>query len=176
MHPSGVRKGTMDKWRTPGSENITTVFISRQPIYDRSGKMFAYQLLYDRDALTRALSAKDQKAGSEFFVNTLLKWGMEPLGNGTPAFIGMTRTFILQNYCKSLPKDGVVLEISRDIEPDDAVIRFLTELRTAGYNIAFDDFDFKTQTRRVLDLANYVKIGFKTLPKTEIAQQLSFLK
>ena len=43
---------------------MTTVFISRQPIYDRRGKMFGYQLLYDRDVLSRALSAKDQKEGS----------------------------------------------------------------------------------------------------------------
>src|SRR5262245_23661642 len=173
---SGVRKGTMDKPRAPGSENITTIFISRQPIYDRSGKMFAYRLLYDPNTLTRALSAKDPKAGSEFFLNTLLKWGMEPLGNGTPTFLGMTRTFILQNYCKSLPKDGVVLEIPPDIEADDEVIRLLTELRTAGYNIALDDLDFTAQTRQVLELANYVKMGFKTLNKDEIVGQLSFLK
>jgi len=159
-----------------GSENMTTVFISRQPIYDRRGKMFGYQLLYDRDVLSRALSAKDQKEGSEFFLKTLMKWGMEPLGNGTPAFIGVTRTSLLQNYCKSLPKDGVVLEIPRDIEPDDAVIRCLTELRTSGYNIAFDDFDFTTQTRRLIDLANYVKICFNRLPKAEIVQQLVYLK
>src|SRR5213593_3991469 len=158
------------------SENMTTVFIARQPIYDRSGKMFGYQLLYDRDALTRAISAMDQKAGSEFFLNTLLKWGMEPLGNGTPAFIGITRTSLLQNHCKSLPKEGVVLEIPGDVETDDAVIRFLTELRTSGYNLAFDDFDFKAQTRRVLDLANYVKICLNTLSRDEIVHQLSFLK
>src|SRR5436309_215416 len=53
---------------------------------------------------------------------------------------------------------------------------FLTELRTAGYNIAFDDFDFTTQTRRVLDVANYVKICFNRLPRAEISEQLSFLK
>jgi len=159
-----------------GSENMTTIFISRQPIYDRSGKMSGYQLLYDRDALTRALSAMDQKAGSEFFLNTVLKWGMEPLGNGTPAFIGITRTVLLQNYCTSLPKDRVVLEIPGDVEPDDAVIRFLTELRKAGYNIAFDDFDFTTETRRVLDVANYVKICFNRLRRAEITEQLSFLK
>src|SRR3989442_5006999 len=108
-----------------GSENMTTIFISRRPIHDRSSMMSGYQLLYDRDALTRALSAMDQKAGSEFYLNTVLKWGMEPLGNGTPAFIGITRTVLLQNYCTSLPKDRVVLEIPGDVEPDDAVIRFL---------------------------------------------------
>src|SRR5438094_2672087 len=160
----------------PGSENMNTVFISRQPIYDRSGKLFAYQLVYAHDALSRILSAKDQKAGSEFFLNTLLKWGVEPLGNGTPAFIGMTRTFILQNYSKSFPKDGVVLEIPRDIEPGDTVIRFLTELRTSGYNLALDDFDFTEQTRPALDVANYVKIGFGRLPKDRILEQLSMLK
>src|SRR5947208_13912347 len=77
-----------------GSENMTTIFISRQPIDDRSGKMPGYQLLYDRDALTRPLSAMDQDTGSQFFLNTVLKWCSGAFGIRTPAFIGLTRTLL----------------------------------------------------------------------------------
>lgn len=153
--------------------NSNTVFISRRPIYNQSGAVCAYELVYDCEALTRMLAPKDPKAAFETFSNTFLKGAVEPLGDGTTAFIRMSRAFILQNYCKSLTKHGIVLEVTQ-LELDDVVNSYLTELRTAGYTIALDNFDFSV---RPPDFVNTVKIPFEKLPPpNDIAQMLTMLK
>src|SRR5262249_28720558 len=72
--------------------------------------------------------------------------------------------------------ERVVLEISHDVEPDEAVIGSLNELSQSGYSIALDDFDFSEQKRPMLDVANYVKLDFERFSREEISKQFSILK
>lgn len=150
------------------------IFVSRQPIYTRSIELFAYELLYRNDALEHALLANGEKAAFEVFLNTFCDAGLEPLVGENLAFINIKRMFILQDYCKALPKERVVLEVSRDVEPDEPVIHALTALSDSGYKLALDDYT--DRNRPLLELADYVNFDFERFTRDEISNQLLKLK
>ena len=152
------------------------MFVSRQPIYNRSIDLFAYELIYPFDVLERTIAEKSEPAGVEFFLNTLLSTGLESLVGDTLAFIHITRPMILQDDYKAIPKERVVLEISREIEPDAAVLGSLSALTKSGYKIALDDFNDTEQTRPILELADFVSVNFKNLSAEDIPERLARLK
>src|SRR4030095_3236433 len=84
------------------------------------------------------------------------------------------RMFILQDYCKALPAEGVVLEVSRNVGSDDSVLRSLTGLMKSGYKVALDDFDFNDPNGPLLGLANYVNVNFDSPPEA-VSKQLSMV-
>ena len=109
----------------PGAGTNDVVFVARQPIYTREAQLFAYQLLYQRDVVERALSANSGNASGEPFLNAFLGLSsMESLVGENVAFVSVARTFILQDYCATLAKEKAVLEISPGIEIDENVLSF----------------------------------------------------
>jgi c-di-GMP-related signal transduction protein len=165
----------MEKSRSAAAD-ASVIYVSRQPIYSRSGDLFAYELLYPFDLFDNVLAAKDEKSGDEFFQTTFLKEALEPLVDDALAFIGVTRTFALRDYCRALPKEKVVLEIPRLVESDEAVSRLIKGVTDLGYTIGLDDFDSTDQNRPLLEVATYVNLNFGKLPGEEIYKQLSMLK
>jgi EAL and modified HD-GYP domain-containing signal transduction protein len=145
------------------------VFVSRQPIFGRSLDLFGYELLYRSDVLDDVLVKRGDKG--QAFLNTFADLGLE---SDRRAFINVSRVFILQDYCKALPADAVVLEISRSVRPDESVIRSLTDLSKSGYKLALDDFDFTECGGPMLDIANYVNVNFDSPPEA-ISKQLSMV-
>jgi EAL and modified HD-GYP domain-containing signal transduction protein len=155
--------------RFPAPEINNVVFVSRQPIYTSSARLFAYQLLYRRDVVEQALL---EKADNELFLNMFLD--LESLVGGSRAFISVPRPFILQDYCRVLPKEKVVLEISPDVCIDETVLLSLRTLSELGYKLALDDFD-NTEQNPALELANYVNLNFARLTHEDIFSQFSTL-
>jgi EAL and modified HD-GYP domain-containing signal transduction protein len=171
----------MDKSTTEVQQSLATpyngvVFVSRQPIYTRSIEVFAYELLYRNDVLQQALRANGDKDASAAFLNTFCDVGLEPLVGESLAFININRMFILQDYCKALPKKRVVLEVSPDVDPDESVISALTALRDSGYSLALDDFGYCERNLPLLNLANYFSLDFKSLAHEEISNRVLELK
>ena len=140
------------------------MFVSRQPIYNRSIDLFAYELAYPG------------QTGAEAFINAFLNPGLEPLVGATPAFVHLPLQLILQDDFKALPKERVVLEISREIELDSAVLGSLTALTKSGYKLALDDFVYADETRPALELAHFASLNFEKLSAEDISKQFAALK
>jgi EAL and modified HD-GYP domain-containing signal transduction protein len=157
-------------------ERSGIALVARQPIYGRSVNLFAYELLYRHDLVEQAVFTNGDRATAEVVLNTFLDMGLEQLVGNSLAFLNITRTFILEDYCTALPTHRIVLEILEDVEPDEAVIRSLKELSAAGYALALDDFRYSEQKRPLLELADYVKLDFRMFTPEEIAQQVPLLK
>jgi len=141
-------------------------FISRQPIYDRSVNLFAYQLLY----------ANDENLTAEVFLNTFLDLGLEAIVGDSPAFINVTRKFLLDGYCSTPPKGKVVLGIPWDIQPDESVIKAIASLSGLGYSISIDYLDDVELQHPLLKLANFVNVNFETFTNEEAAGHLQRLR
>ena len=166
----------MNKSNSAEDTDNNILFVSRQPIYSPSSDLFAYELLYSLEVIEQVLAARGERAGADVFLKTLQNAGLEPILGDTLAFINITPTFILEDYCKALPKEKVVFEIRGHAEPDEAVVRSLSALRQSGYNFALDEFAYTEQTRPILELANYAYLNFQGLTPEEISKQLAMLK
>jgi EAL and modified HD-GYP domain-containing signal transduction protein len=158
------------------SENASKVIVARQPICRQSSSVFAYEILYRNEFLEKAAVTNADEATAGVLVKTFMEIGLERLVGKTPAFLNVTRQFLLSDYCFILPKGRVVLEVLEDIEPEDQVVRALTKLRKRGYSIALDDFCFSEDKRPLLQVADYVKIDFRAETPSTLVQQIPILK
>lgn len=148
--------------------------ISRQPIYDVNRNLFAYELLY-RNRFDTSESLCGDESTAEV-LRTFMEVGLDRIVGNSPAFVNMTRRFILGDYRSLLPRDRVVLEVLESVTPDEAVIGALSKLRAEGYRIALDDFVFSEDKRPLLELAHFVKIDLRMFAGNSLIEQLEHLK
>jgi EAL and modified HD-GYP domain-containing signal transduction protein len=126
------------------------VLVARQPIYDRGLTVSAYKLLVQQRG------SEDEAATS----NTIAELGLN-LVMGHPAYIRVSRTFLLEGYARTLPADRVVFEISPDVGLDPEVTEAIRELAADRYPIALDGFVFGGSLHELLDIASVVKLDVR---------------
>ena len=115
------------------------VFVARQPILDRSGRVFAYELLHREPTTGPGQAAvSDERATARVLTDGLLAIGFEALTGGSHAFINVSRQFLLDGVPAGLPPGTVVFGIGADVEADDDVVRACQGLHAVGFSLAID--------------------------------------
>ncbi len=149
------------------------ILVGRQPIYNSQLNIVAYELLFRSSKSHQTANFEDgDKATSKLILNTFLDFGLDNLVGKLPAYINMTRNFLLGNKVMPLDKEQVVLEILEDVEIDDEVINAVKSLSEQGYTIALDDFIFDETHKQILPYINIIKIDILNLSNDEIKQQI----
>ena len=113
--------------------------MARQPIFDRSEKVFGYELLF-RDGIEDYFRASDADAASRSTVDSSLRMELDVLCDGRRAFINCTRDVLLNDHVTLLPSEQTIVEVLESVEADGLVLAACQRLREAGYLIALDDF------------------------------------
>jgi c-di-GMP-related signal transduction protein len=143
--------------RTAGPEQPC---VARQPIFDRRGQVFAYELLFRPSQSASASGVSSDDATARVIVDSLLSIGLDTLTGGKRAFINLTRETLVSGAATLLPADKVVIELLEDLQPDDEVRQACTALKKAGYSLALDDFAYSNPSAELLQFADYVKVDF----------------
>jgi c-di-GMP phosphodiesterase len=152
------------------------VLVSRQPIFRADMAVMGYELLF-RDNDTESASISDgARATAQVINNSLMEIGMDELVGRHPAFVNFERTMLMGNYCESLPRERMVIEILETVTPDEAVMHRLRELRSKGYRIALDDFIFTTPISPLVEVADFVKLDLMASSWPEIEKAVSVLR
>ncbi|MCD6303589.1 MAG: HDOD domain-containing protein [Planctomycetes bacterium] len=137
-----------------------TVFVARQPIFDRDKKVYGYELLF-RSGLENYYNALDaDKATVDVISNSFFVIGFDKLTDGKRAFINFTRNLLVRGVAGLLPREAVAIEILEDITPDDEIIAVCSQLKKAGYTVAMDDFVYKDRDNPLVRYADIVKVDF----------------
>jgi c-di-GMP-related signal transduction protein len=139
------------------SDDRTLVHVGRQPIYDRAGRLTAYELLFRDNPGADTAARRNATASSRVMVAAFTEFGLEQLVGSRLCFINLTREFLVGELALPFGPSRVVLEILETIDVDDRVIAGVTALAEQGYKIALDDFE-RGGHERLLDLADYIKI------------------
>ena len=135
-------------------------FIARQPIFDRNGKVYAYELLF-RSGLHNYFDCDDQdQAAASVIANSSLLFGLTEMTSNSKAFINCTRKVLLENYMTVLPKEQAVVEILEHVEPDAEIVEACRHLKKQGYILALDDFVYHKNYEPLLELADIIKVDF----------------
>ena len=124
-------------------------FVARQPILDRSGGVYGYELLA-RSGNGNIFDGSDPTAATCRTIDTSLLIGTNSLTEGRRAFINCTREILLSDMVTVLPSKVCVLEILEDVEPDREVLERCRSLRKSGYTLAMDDYTGDLKYRAVL--------------------------
>ncbi len=132
--------------------------VARQPLFDARRQVEGYELLFRSGDDNRALVVDAEAATSEVILTAFTEIGLPRLVGAHPAWINVSRRFLLEGYALPLPADQVVLEILEDVEPDEAVLHATRRLKRAGYTIALDDFVYDPSFDPLIELADVVKV------------------
>ena len=148
----------------------TLIHIGRQPVYDWSGVVFGYELLFRSGPHEEAASRRTSYATSQVIVNAFTEFGLEQLVGGRRCFINLTREFLVGELPLPFDPDHAVLEILETVEIDDEVVDCVQRLTELGYEIALDDFVFGLGHERLLGMASYVKLDLLIREADELAE------
>jgi c-di-GMP-related signal transduction protein len=141
-----------------------TVFVSRQPILDATGKVFGYELLH-REAVSAAPGTNGEAAeaaGARGLTDVVLGLGLDTLAEGKPAFLNFTRDLLVGQAATLLPPAKTVIQLRRGLQVDEQVVTVCHELHDAGYRLALD-FISDPESERLLPFVKYLKIDVRSM-------------
>ncbi len=150
----------------------TSVYIARQPIYNRDMSVHGYELLYRAGDTQQANVTDGELATSQLLVNALMEIGLPHLVGDRLAFVNLTERFILDGLPSAFTPGQIVLEVLEDVAPTAAVVEALSRLKAAGHTIALDDFEYSEAQRPLLALADLIKLDVLDLAPAEIARRV----
>lgn len=151
---------------------MNEAFVGRQPIYKDGVDVFAYELFSHNTELRKDAFANGDTVTAEALLHECIGVGLGEVAGKRPAFVDASREFLLNDYAWFLPKDGVVLQVAGDGNPDEAVVKAVSHLKSAGYSIALKDFVFRDETRALAQTANIVKVNVGADNRDLLAKQL----
>lgn len=142
------------------------VFVGRQPIFDRTGNIFGYELLYrnsEDNVFPQGMNA--EKATIDLLVNTFLTIGIDRLVGRTKSFINFSQLSLKSDIVEQLDPRFVIIELLEDVKITEEVIHSITRLRKRGFKIALDDFTLQqVKQDELLPLlfkkVNIIKVDF----------------
>jgi c-di-GMP-related signal transduction protein len=131
--------------------------LARQAVFNRRSEVVGYELLF-REGWENSFDGKATEAS----LGHCLFTGIELLTSNKLAFVSCTRESILRNLVLLLPAKSTVIEIAEPGEVDEELIQACMNLRTLGYRLALDDFMPKAELQPLLNIADYVKVDFRS--------------
>jgi c-di-GMP phosphodiesterase len=136
----------------------TDVLVSRQPVYDPTLRVVAYELLVQGD---------DEESSAEIGLNLVA---------GHPAYVPVSRGFLLEGLARALPHDRVVLAVPGSAHLDRAALDALKELVAAGYRLALMDYTRDGSLEPLLPLAHVVGLNVAGLDRGVLRGDLEHLR
>ena len=152
------------------------VFLTRQPIFDRTQQVYAYEFLYQKDDANTFSGKNPDKLASNAILNSFDLLGIQNLTGGKKAFVNLSGPLLRQGVATLFSRDLLTVEILEDIYPDEEIIESCKQLKENGYLLVFNDFVFREGYEPLAELADIVKIDFITSDnkeKIEIGKKLT---
>lgn len=114
------------------------VLLARQSILDRDLEVLGYELLF-RDPETGVAAISDGDQATSAVVSTaLLELGLETVVGDRPAFLNVTRQFLLWDTPLLFDRSAVVFEIVDADNADFELVEALGRLKANGYRFCAD--------------------------------------
>jgi EAL and modified HD-GYP domain-containing signal transduction protein len=154
----------------PQTAGSHLVHVARQPIFDTTGDVVAYELLFRGRMDAVDAERRDSYATSQVVVNTFTEFGVDEVVGDRTCFINLTREFLVGELPLPFSPEHVVLEVLETVLVDDAVVEGVQRLVEEGYRIALDDFEWGSGHERLLPYASYIKLDLLHSDVTHLDQ------
>jgi len=117
-------------------------YIGRQPIFNRNGDAFAYELLYRSCDVNNCATVDDSaKATLRVIVNLIQNLGLKNIIGTKIGFINVDETILFSEAIMLLPKEHFYFEILEYTAISIALCERVKDLHARGYRFLLDDFD-----------------------------------
>jgi len=132
-------------------------YVARQPILNLRGQVYGYELLF-RGAPEAILSGSAEMAARTMLDNAVI-FGLDWMTNGLPAFVSCTVESLTEDLVLVLSPDKTVLALPKEFELTPKLLDSCRRLKTRGYRLALDNFDWTAELRPLAELADYIRVG-----------------
>ncbi len=151
-------------------------YAARQPILDKSKKLFAYELLF-RDSIDNVFPDIDgDEATSKIIEASQFNMGISEFTGNKPAFINFTLETLNQGYPEMLTPDEVVVEILETIKPGKKLLALCKDLHKKGYSLALDDYEHQSVWAHFYPYIKIIKIDIQQSSVDDIKEVLAAVK
>jgi EAL and modified HD-GYP domain-containing signal transduction protein len=134
-------------------------FIARQPILDTRLQVFGYELLF-RGGPQNSFQPF-ANAGSSVIADSITLFDLDMLTGHARAFVNVDEMALRLGAPRLLPADRIVVEILETVRPTQEILGACGELRSAGYQLALDDFVDSPEIAPLVEFASFLKIDFQ---------------
>ncbi|MEF9941588.1 MAG: EAL domain-containing protein [Lachnospiraceae bacterium] len=152
-----------------------SVYIARQPIFDKDSILYAYELLYragEKNTFSESLDGS--QATRSLVSDAVTVFGIQNLTHGKLAFINFTRELLLSEFVYLINPKEAVIEILEDVVVDQILIERIKEIKEKGYRLALDDYIGDEAFDVLIEYIDIIKVDFMLvdlLKAKEIAKQ-----
>lgn len=151
-------------------------YAARQPILDKSKKLFAYELLF-RDGVDNVFPDIDgDEATSKMVEASQFHMGISEFTGNKPAFINFTLETLSQGYPEILAPEEVVIEILETIKPGKKLLALCKDLHGKGYTLALDDYEHQNVWLHFYPYIKIIKIDIQLSSIDDINTVFSAIK
>ena len=155
-----------------GSAALATV--ARQPILDADWDVIGFELLY------RAAVHDGPRSPEAMTANVIVTGfsdiGLTELVGSRPAYVNVTRSFLLGTGLWHLPHDRIVLELLENERVDHELLSVLGAAVEEGFQLALDDFRYRPELEPLLEIAGVVKLDVRALGRWELIDEVERLE
>lgn len=150
--------------------NLNKIYLGRQPIFDTSLKIYAYELLFRSGEQLDANVTHDNQATAKVMMNLFGEFGLTNIVGDKKAFINFSEDLLLKDTRSFFPRKKVVIEVLETVPSTGKIISTLKKISKEGYQLALDDFIFSSETKSLEDYVDIIKVDIlEAGPKKMIA-------
>ena len=155
------------------SDQSSQLLLARQPIFDRSTTVVAYELLFREVNAERADVVDGDFATSAVLENAFMNLSIDDVIGDHKAFINFTPRLLEMEI--PIEPARCVIEVLEDVEVTDALLESLERAKQKGHLVALDDFEYNEALQPLVDLADIIKLDVLALTDSELVDAVGRL-
>lgn len=134
------------------------IFVARQPIFDTSDKVWAYELLFRSSAQAKSANVAEDDLATASVIADGFALAFSGMDKNKKAFVNFPQRLLLDDSVYALPREICVVEVLETITPSLEIVAALTALKQNGYVLALDDYVGQPGYEEIIRLADIVKV------------------
>lgn len=156
---------------------MTQIFLAKQPILNRQGHLYAYELLFRSSDVNAAFVEHQMAASASVIHNAFGELGLQEVLGNALGFINVDEELLFSDLIQFLPAKNIVLEILETVPLTPEVITRVKALKTLGFRIALDDLvGYVEGLEALAPWLDIVKIDLKGLELNDLPALLNHLR
>lgn len=147
------------------------IYLARQPVIDRAGQLYGFELLFRRGDTTSSDIKDGMKATSTVIGHMLTEMGVAQVLGKLRGFLNVNADFLHSELVDLLQPERMILEVLECTQIDDALLNRCADLRKRGFDLALDDYggDF-AHIEPLLPMLSFIKIDLPHVEEAKLAE------
>jgi EAL and modified HD-GYP domain-containing signal transduction protein len=148
------------------------MYIARQPIFNRSMNVYAYELLFRSDISKTEYTGIDALSSTAIVVGGMFELGLDSLVGDKRVFVNFNRDFIMSDAIEIIDPEKMVIEILEETVIDQELIERFEYLRAKGYDLALDDYAGDEMVVHFSESINMIKFDIRKVNLDDILPEV----